>query len=453
MRKWRAKILGGVVVCALAAVSMAVPSGASPRPIRVLVFSKAYGYVHASITTGARYLLGLNGKGFQVVNTENPAALNPTNLSHFDVLVWNNSTGNVPLSATRKAQLLAWVRAGHGFVGIHSSGDSNYSWPEFSEVAGGLYLAHLYKFGGGGFTPDPTPLALIKEDPKNPLMQGVPADFNDLDETYRWQIDPRADVHVLMSMDNVSVYEGAAYSYHSPVTWCRPFGAGRTWYTNLGHGTWEWQDKVFLRMLHNALDYAGGRLMADCSVPADPNTGVTGAERMEAVWADHITHASPEVSTYSGGMAVLTKIAPGATVTWHRVNLTGVRSLQVFGTAQTIGPPNNTEGVGLVGSPVQQRITPASGGDVEIRVDSATGPLLGTVTIPSFGSPLERMTLPEQLASAAPVVGQTSWGLLSPSAFTQRSGVHDLVLVFRGTSPAQSATSYVASLGWIRLVR
>jgi type 1 glutamine amidotransferase len=450
---WRRR--AGALGLAAAGVGMAlaVPSSASSTevPIHVLVFSQPYGFAHTSIGTGSKYFQTLNdGVRYTFHDTKDPNELiRQIDTGTYDELVWNNSTGNVPLTDAQKTDLLNWVRAGHGFVGIHSSGDSNYSWPEFSEVAGGLYLAHIYKFGGGGLTPDPTNLGVVRDDPNSPLLAGIPTDFQDLDETYRWQMDPRTDVHVLLSIDNTTVYEGEAYHFHSPIVWCRPFGLGRTWYTNLGHGEWEYQNPGFLTMLSHALQYAGGRLDANCSVPTDPYTGVDGAGRLEGVWADTVTGASPQYSTYSGGMAVLTNIVPGATVTYKNVDLTGVKNISLFAAAQTITAPNNTEGVGLVGSPNQQRITPTAGGTIEIHADSATGPLLGSALLVNPG-PAEHLNVPDQVAAANGVLGQTSWSLLTPSGFTPATGVHNVVLVF--TSPAGAPTGDIGSFGWMHLV-
>jgi hypothetical protein len=292
-------------------------------------------------------------------------------------------------------------------------------------------------------------MKVVQEDRTNPLLAGVPQDFLDKDETYRWQLDPRPDVHVLMSMDNTSVYEGATYNYRSPLVWCRPFGAGRTWYTNMGHGTWQYSDASFTKMLRAALLYTAGRLQANCDPPADPYTGVKAGDRMEAVWADQITGATSAVSTYSGGLAVLTSITPGATITYRGVDLDGVKNIDVFAAAQTISEPNNTEGFGLVGSPTQQRIQPAAGGPVEIHLGTASGPLLGTVSIPQTPSYLDHLAVPEEAALAYQGIKETSWHKLTPTSFTTQTGVHDLVLTFPGTS----LTGFIGSLGWIHLVK
>jgi type 1 glutamine amidotransferase len=141
----------------------------------------------------------------------------------------------VPLSAKDKDAMLRWIRAGHGFVGIHSAADSNYTWPQFAELAGGLFKMHWYDFGG--FTFEPQTLELRNEDPNNPIVAHVGSTWKISDETYAWQVNPRADVHVLLSMVNTTVAEGALYDNAQPLAWCRPFGAGRTFYTNQATST------------------------------------------------------------------------------------------------------------------------------------------------------------------------------------------------------------------------
>ena len=423
-----------------------------PRPLRVLVFSQPYGFSHTdSIVKGGAYLDALDGVDYIVDNTVDPKALYADNLAKYDVLVWNNSTGEVPLNAQQRRDLLSWVRAGHGFVGIHSAGDSNYTWPEFAELTGGFFLMHWYRFGG--MTPEPYRLQLIKEDPSNPILGGVPASYDSYDETYAWNVDPRPDVHVLMSADNASIYaEGALYSWHQPLTWCRPFGGGRTFYTNLGHDGALWSDPVFTRLIRNGLQYAGGRLTADCSVPTDPATGVNGEDRMEAAWAQS-SGATPTVSTYSGGMTVLTGLKPGATtVTYPAVDLGGVTKIDVFATAQTIGPMASS-------TTPQQRISPASGGTVEIHADSATGPLLGSVTIAPAPGLLATTNTPDQARPAGNAAMQAaSWSKLT-ATLTPVTGVHDLVLTFPPgpvntvLATASPDRNLVGSLAWIHLTQ
>jgi type 1 glutamine amidotransferase len=447
------RLAGPLTVAAMLVPAAAIATPTEPDPIKVLVFNKPFGFSHTdSINKGAAFLDALDGEEFLVDVTVDHRDLDRENLARYDVLLWNNSTGEVPAD-TDKEGLLDFVRSGKGFVGIHSAADSNYSWPEFGELTGGYYDGHWYRFGG--ITPEPYRLKLVKEDPDNPLLAGVPPTYDSYDETYKWQVDVRPDVHVLMSMDNASIgAQGAIYPYRQPLTWCRPFGEGRTFYTNLGHDGALWSDKVFTGMVLNALRYTGGRLEADCSVPADPATGVTGAQRLSAVWADEVKGAVTRASTYSGGSAVLSRIEPGkASVTYADVDLSGVKAIDVFATAQTIADPGT---IALTGTPPQQRITPATGGTVEIRLGSASGPVLGTVAIPPAPGLLATTTLPKE---ADPVLGVTgpiaSWQKLTAS-IAPTDGVHDLVLTFPAgplNSVVPADRNFIGSLHWIRPAR
>ena len=405
-----------------------------PGPIRVLVFSKPYAFAHTpAINKFVDVTAHLNGTEFQFTNVTDANALKASNLANYDVLIWNNSTGQVSkdLSASDRSDLLNWIRAGHGFVGIHSAADSNYDWPQFIELAGGLFHYHYYDAGGS--TSEPQTELLKNEDPNNPIMTGVPSDWMVSDETYDWQVDPRADVHVLLSLENSSIYEGPAYEQNEPLEWCRPFGAGRTFYTNLAHSAYMFDNPVFMQSFLQGLRYAAGTLQADCSVP-----GTNG--RQEAVWSDASSNVTPAVSTDSGGMAVLTKLTPGSsTVTWNNVDLTGITSIDVRLGTQTIGTPasgSEFQPPGSSGTYVPSK--PASGGTVNFHLDSATGPVVASAAFPT----------------------SNTWGTVT-AAVAGATGVHNLVLTFdAATAAAASAADGVqqtdlahdGSIAWIHLI-
>jgi type 1 glutamine amidotransferase len=407
-----------------------------PGPIRVLVFSKPYAFAHTpAINRFVALTNSLNAQSseFQFTNTTSAADLSYANLeANYDVLIWNNSTGQVSTdlkTADQRSDLLKWIREGHGFVGIHSAADSNYDWPQFIELAGGLFHYHYYDAGGS--TSEPQTELLKNEDPNNPIMTGVPTDWMISDETYDWQVDPRADVHVLLSLENSSIYEGPLYEQNEPLEWCRPFGAGRTFYTNLAHSAYMFDNPVFVKSFLQGLRYTAGTLQADCSVP-----GTAG--RQEAVWSDGSSNVTPAVSTDSGGMAVLTKLTPGSsTVTWNNVDLTGVTSIDVRLGSQTIGTPasgSEFQPPGSSGTYVPSK--PSSGGTVNFHLDSATGPVVASAAFPT----------------------PNTWATVT-APVTATTGAHTLVLTFDpGSAAAASAAdgpatdlAHDGSIAWIHL--
>src|ERR1051325_9603968 len=50
----------------------------------------------------------------------------------------------VPIDAQQKAELLAFVRSGKGFVAAHTGLTAFESWPEFGEMLGATYAGHAY---------------------------------------------------------------------------------------------------------------------------------------------------------------------------------------------------------------------------------------------------------------------------------------------------------------------
>ena len=105
-------------------VSSGAPAPA-PTPahaaFRILVFSRTTGFHHASIPaaiTAVEVLGSLNN--FAVDATEDPTVFTDANLVRFAAVVFLNTTGDV-LDSTQQAAFERYVRAGHGFVGVHSA--------------------------------------------------------------------------------------------------------------------------------------------------------------------------------------------------------------------------------------------------------------------------------------------------------------------------------------------
>jgi type 1 glutamine amidotransferase len=49
------------------------------------------------------------------------------------------TTGELPMDAPQKAALTGFVRAGGGFIGVHSATDTFYMWPEYRDLIGGWF--------------------------------------------------------------------------------------------------------------------------------------------------------------------------------------------------------------------------------------------------------------------------------------------------------------------------
>ena len=103
------------------------------RPRKVLVLSKAAGFVHSCIPLAAKMMeeMGARTGAWTATVTYDSAAITADNLKQYDLLFLNNTTGaflddaNDPAAtAARKKALLDFVRSGKGLAGIHAAADS-----------------------------------------------------------------------------------------------------------------------------------------------------------------------------------------------------------------------------------------------------------------------------------------------------------------------------------------
>jgi len=135
---------------------------------------------------------------------------------------------DVPITDQQKAELLAFVRGGKGFVAAHTGLTAFESWPEFAEMLGAAYGGHLYTGPG----------RMISEQPSHPIVKhwGTAADYSD--EFYRAKGLSRDKVDVLLRFDPASApASGLPADGDFPLIWTKTYGQGRVVYTVIGpHG-------------------------------------------------------------------------------------------------------------------------------------------------------------------------------------------------------------------------
>jgi cytochrome c len=176
--KWRALLLA-----LLAGVSYSSSSSA----MRVLVFSKVQegAYRHAFIPNSIKAIREIGAsKGWQVDDTIDARAFNSKNLSQYDVIVWNDTGGDV-LDAGEQAAFEEFSHRGGGYVGIHmavaGSGGTEPSWPWYADLVGARFKQH----------PTGTPTAnIVGASDRNPSIKGLPDPWSHADEWYEWGEDP-----------------------------------------------------------------------------------------------------------------------------------------------------------------------------------------------------------------------------------------------------------------------
>ncbi|GHJ99854.1 Crp/Fnr family transcriptional regulator [Streptomyces sp. Y2F8-2] len=215
-------------------------------PFRVLVYSRTTAYRHDSIPDAVAAVRDLGAAhGFEVDATEDPGVFESP-LGAYGAVVFLSTSGEVLTPAGRE-QLTAYLRDGGGFVGVHAAACTEYDWPYYGELLGAWFDRH----------PAYQPGKAVVEDRGHPATRHLPAVWEFTDEWYDFRTNPRDSVRVLVSADESS-YEGGGMGADHPLAWCREQGAGRVFYTALGHASEAYQDPDFRAHLLGGIRWAAG---------------------------------------------------------------------------------------------------------------------------------------------------------------------------------------------------
>ncbi len=96
----------------------------------------------------------------QAQKTDGTPASGGPSLSNVDGIFFLGHR-DVPITDQQKAELLAFVRSGKGFVAAHTGLTALESWPEFADMLGAGYGGHLYTGPG----------RMISEQPGHPIVK------------------------------------------------------------------------------------------------------------------------------------------------------------------------------------------------------------------------------------------------------------------------------------------
>ncbi len=223
----------------------------APR-FEVLVFSRTAGFRHSSIPTGISALIQLGqDHNFGVVATEDSGVFREDSLAHFDVVVFLNTTLDV-LNEPQQSAFQEFIRAGKGFVGVHSAADTEYEWEWYGGLVGAYFESH----------PHNQYATIAVTDPHHPATRRLPSRWVHVDEWYNYKANPREDVHVLATVREES-YEGGTMGHDHPIAWAHEYDGGRAFYTGLGHLEETYENPFFLEHLRGGIEWAAGTTQAD----------------------------------------------------------------------------------------------------------------------------------------------------------------------------------------------
>lgn len=231
----------------------------TPEPARVLFLTQSKGFVHGSVRRNAKKeelapaeiamtQLGQETGLFKVDCTQTAEDLEPENLKKYDILMLYTS-GELPISNEAREYLTqTWLKQkGHGVVGFHSATDTyrndkpEQAW--YRELIGGTFNGHPWN--------SRTTVTIKVHDTEHAAMKPFGEEFTIQDEIYQYNNFVPENVHVLMSLNMEKCKPSKPY--HVPVAWCRMWGDGKIFYTNLGHNTQTWTNRTFLKSTENAV--------------------------------------------------------------------------------------------------------------------------------------------------------------------------------------------------------
>lgn len=177
-----------------------------------------------------------------------PASGGPS-LSNVDAIFFMGHR-EVPLDDAQKAELLQFVRDGHGFVAAHVGLTAFESWPEFAEMIGGRFDQH----------PIVGPGTVVNEDPSFPATKHFPASFPFTDEFYQPKDLARDKVDVLLRLDLANVPANPALHLNGdyPLAWAKTYGKGRVFYGSFAHAAETWDLRAVQQMYFEAMRWALG---------------------------------------------------------------------------------------------------------------------------------------------------------------------------------------------------
>jgi len=225
---------------------------------RVLVFSKTAGFRHsAAIAAGKKSIpmLGSQNK-FSVDTTEDASVFTSDNLKKYSAVVFLCTTGDV-LNEAQQQAFEQFIKAGGGFVGLHSSADTEYDWPWYGELNGAYFKSH----------PKQQEAVFNVVDQNNIATAHLPKVWKRFDELYNFKWIG-SDLHILITIDENS-YTGGANGDNHPMSWYHDFDGGHAFYTALGHDNKSYDDPLYLQHILGGIKYAMG---ASPQAAARPST-------------------------------------------------------------------------------------------------------------------------------------------------------------------------------------
>lgn len=230
------------------------PTGPStPQTRHLLVVTHSTQFPHASIPTAEATLAQLaqeSGGAFDVTYCRNEAdvasLMTTASLQRFHGVFFANTSGD--LGIPDLGAFLDWIAAGHAFLGTHSASATYGRQDAYGNMLGAEFITHGI----------PCEVELRVEDASHPAGAPLFPTFRVFDEIYEFDRPLRGSVSVLLSLDHhpPDGHQAEGQPGDFPISWHKMHGAGRVFYTALGHYSELWTDPRFQAHLGGAISWS-----------------------------------------------------------------------------------------------------------------------------------------------------------------------------------------------------
>jgi hypothetical protein len=281
------------VIASVESTAASLKTAPSKKPRRILVYGISFGPHRNTIRTAQQVftLLGNKTGAYEAVVSDDVANFEPDKLKQFDAVIFANTTGEVfcrpadkdqfnalSTDEKRKQEAIAarlvknldeYVRAGGGFMAIHSATDTLRNHKAYADMIGAVFTQHPW---------GPKETVMIKiEDPDHALAKGVfeKDEFTFNDEIYEFR-EPydRERLHVILSLDLARSDKPNRPLRRTdgdyPVAWTRNHGQGRVFYCSLGHAISTFADPTVLKFWLRGIQFAAGDIGAATAGSENP---------------------------------------------------------------------------------------------------------------------------------------------------------------------------------------
>jgi len=206
------------------------------------------------LSVAERHFQALSAGVFEVTITQDGRALGSREaLSRFQAIVFFTAINppGVDIDA-----LVAWVRDGGAFVGIHSTANTYQKHAGFGDLLGARYDRRPWRTAAA----PQTRVRVQVNDRTHPATRHFGAGFELADDIYQYKAIDHAGINVLLSLDPASLDLQQPKMNRDdrvlPVAWSRQFGRGRVFYTALGDWEPTWTDPRYRTHLIEGIRWA-----------------------------------------------------------------------------------------------------------------------------------------------------------------------------------------------------